>query len=277
MGKEPLIDMHTHTVFSDGTTTPEENVTEAKRRGLAGLAITDHDTGEGIARAMALADDTFMVVPGTEFSAELAGLSVHVLAYYPNFAYLPLVDELARLRHERFDRARRIVEKFNALGVAITFAAVEANANGAPIGRPHIAKAVVDIKAAKDLGDVFDRFLADDGPCYVPKYALHPVAAVALIGASGGVAVLAHPGLYGANGLTRADVAAMVEAGLMGIEATHPAHSRAQAATYREFTRFFGVSAVAGSDFHGTAKTVALGDGSTPRSVVDKLQSLANQ
>lgn len=270
--KEPLIDMHTHTVFSDGTTTPEENVVEAKRRGLAGLAITDHDTGEGIARALAYAEDTFLVVPGTEFSAELAGLSVHVLAYFPDFTYGPLVDELARLRNERFDRARRIVEKFQALDIPVTFAAVEAIANGAPIGRPHIAQAVVDVGAANDLRDVFDRYLADDGPCYVPKYALHPVEAVQLIRASGGVAVLAHPGLYGPSGLSRAEVADMVEAGLSGIEATHPAHSRAHAATYREFVRYFGVLSVGGSDFHGEAKAVTLGDASTPRSIVDTLQ-----
>lgn len=277
MVKEPRIDMHTHTVFSDGTTTPQENIAEAKRRGLAGIAITDHDTGDGIAAANAAADDKFLVVPGTEFSAELAGLSVHVLAYYPDFSYPPLVEELARLRNERFNRAQLIVEKFNALDIPITFEAVEAHAAGAPIGRPHIAQAVVDVGAASDLRDVFDRYLADDGPCYVPKYALHPVEAVTLIRASGGAAVLAHPGLYGPDGLTRTQVASMVEAGLHGIEATHPAHSRGQMAIYREFSRYFKLLAVAGSDYHGQAKDVSLGDASTPRSVVEQLQAHASR
>lgn len=265
------VDMHTHTVFSDGTTTPEQNVADAHKRGLFGIAVTDHDTGDGIARALAAAPDGFWVIPGTEFSAELDDLSVHVLAYWPDFTHKPFADELHRLRNERALRAEKIVEKFNHLDVPITFAQVETLADGAPIGRPHIAQAVVDVGAAHNLRDVFDRYLADDGPCYVPKYALHPVAAVRLIVEAGGVAVLAHPGLYGPEGLTRTHVAEMVEAGLTGIEAAHPAHTSTQYSRYQEMARYFGLVATAGSDYHGEAKQVSLGDASTRRGDVERL------
>ena len=267
------IDMHTHTVFSDGTTTPEDNVALALARGLAGLALTDHDTGAGIMRAVAAAPDDFLLLPGTEFSAELDGLSVHVLAYYPDFLFPPFADELLRLRNERQLRAVAIVEKFNALAIPITIEQVEANAAGAPIGRPHIAKAVVDCGAAVDVRDVFDRYLADDGPCYVPKYALAPVDAVTLIRAAGGAAVLAHPGLYGPDGMSKEQIAVLVDAGLAGIEATHLGHSRQQQSRYRELVRFFGVLPIAGSDFHGEAKQVSLGDATTPRNIVEQLRA----
>jgi predicted metal-dependent phosphoesterase TrpH len=275
MARRHLIDMHTHTVFSDGTTTPEDNVKDAYAKGLAGIAVTDHDTGAGIARAQAVAPDDFLIIPGTEFSAEHNGLSVHVLAYFPDFGHKPFADELNRLRNERHIRAEEIVAKFQALDIPITLEQVETIADGAPIGRPHIATAVVAVGGAKDNRDVFDRYLADDGPCYVPKYALDPASAVVLIRASGGAAVLAHPGLYGRDGMSKEQIGELVDAGLNGIEATHPAHTRADQTRYKNMARFFGLPCVAGSDYHGAAKDLALGDASTERAIVEALQIAA--
>ncbi len=267
-------DLHTHTVVSDGTTTPEENVQLALDAGLGGIAVTDHDTMDGVERARAAADGTGLeIIPGTEFSAELDGASVHVLGFWTDPAYAPLADEMDRLRNERYRRAEQIVEKFNAMDVPVTFARVQELAGDAPIGRPHIARAVEETGAA-EYREVFDRWLADGGPAYVPKHAVSPVEAVKLLMASGGVAVLAHPGLYGRDdaGLDRETIEAMAAAGMIGIEADHPDHSDADRELYNRIARDLGLIVTAGSDFHGESKNQRLGDATAARSVIEALR-----
>jgi 3',5'-nucleoside bisphosphate phosphatase len=270
-------DLHTHTTFSDGTTTPEENVREALALGLDGIGITDHDTTAPFERALAAADDTELeVVLGTEFSAEHDGRSVHVLGFWIDPGFAPLIDELDRLRDERRDRASRIVERFQALDVPVRFERVLELAGNAPIGRPHIAKAVVETGAVSSTREVFDRYLADGGPAYVEKHAVSPVRAVELLVAACGVPVLAHPGLYGARdgheGIDDELVEAMVGAGLAGIEADHPDHTDAHRTRYRDLAPGLGLAVTAGSDFHGEAKTNRLGSATTPREVVERLR-----
>jgi 3',5'-nucleoside bisphosphate phosphatase len=270
-------DLHTHTMFSDGTTTPEENVREALALGLDGIGITDHDTTAPFERAVAAADGTGLeVVLGTEFSAEHDGRSVHVLGFWIDPGFAPLIDELDRLRDERRDRAARIVERFQALDVPVRFERVLELAGNAPIGRPHIAKAVVETGAVSSTREVFDRYLADGGPAYVEKHAVSPVRAVELLVAACGVPVLAHPGLYGVRdgqeGIDDELVEAMVSAGLAGIEADHPDHTDAHRTRYRDLALGLGLAVTAGSDFHGDAKTNRLGSATTPREVVERLR-----
>ncbi len=270
-------DLHTHSVFSDGTTTPQDNVRQAVELGLDGLGITDHDTTDGFADAMRAADGTDLeLVLGTEFSAEHLGLSVHVLGFWIDPGYATLSDELARLRDERTDRARRIVERFNALDIAVGFDRVVELAAGAPIGRPHIAQAVVETGAAATTREVFDRYLADGGPANVQKHAVSPVRAVELLVAAGGVAILAHPGLYGGrddtDGIEVALIEQMVEVGLAGIEADHPDHTPAHVTRYRDVARALRLEVTAGSDYHGEVKTNRLGSATTPREVVERLR-----
>ena len=271
-------DLHTHTVFSDGTTTPEENVRDAVELGLEGLAVTDHDTTAPIERARAAADGTGLeIIGGTEFSAELDGRSVHVLGYWVDPSDAPLQREMDRLRNERERRAEAIVERFHALGVEVSMDRVRELAGEAPFGRPHIAQAVVECGAAASTREVFDTWLADDGPAYVPKHAVDPVAAVRLLVAAGGVAVLAHPGLYGSSredgevGITAETIEAMTAAGLVGIEADHPDHTDGQREHYRGLARALGLEVTAGSDYHGEAKTNLLGSATTSREVVERL------
>jgi 3',5'-nucleoside bisphosphate phosphatase len=271
-------DLHTHTIFSDGTTTPEENVEAARDRGLEGLGVTDHDTTEPFERARAAADGTGLeLVLGTEFSAELDGSSVHVLGYWIDPGFGPLADELERLRDEREHRARAIVERFRALGVPITFERVVELAAGAPIGRPHIAEAVIEVGAACDQREVFDTWLADGGPAFVEKHAVSPERAVELLVASGGVTVLAHPGLFGTRGATggidEEVVERMVAAGLAGLEADHPDHTEEQRQRYRDVAAGLRIEVTGGSDYHGSSKPNQLGDATTPRDVVERLRS----
>jgi 3',5'-nucleoside bisphosphate phosphatase len=271
-------DLHTHTTFSDGTTTPEENVRDALTIGLDGLGVTDHDTTAGYERARAAADGTSLeLVLGTEFSAELDGRSVHLLGFWIDPGFAPLADELDRLRNEREHRARAIVDRFHGLGIEVAFERVVELAGGAPIGRPHIARAVVDTGAASELREVFDTWLADGGPAYVEKHAVSPERAVELLVASGGVAVLAHPGLFGARdgvgGIGAEVIERLVAVGLAGIEAAHPDHTDEQRDHYRDLAAALGLEVTAGSDYHGEAKSNPLGCATTPRAVVERLRS----
>jgi 3',5'-nucleoside bisphosphate phosphatase len=272
-------DLHTHSLRSDGHHTPREVVEMARGAGLAGVALTDHDTGDGLAEAIEAGDEFGVeVVPGTEFSAELDGRSVHVLAYWHDHREPVLAAELDRLRDARTDRARRIVERFNALDVPITFERVVEIAAGAPVGRPHLAQAVVEIGACRDEREVFDRYLADGGPADAPKHAVDPVRAVELLRGAGGVVVVAHPALFGARDgqdeLPVATLEAMVEAGLGGIEAEHPAHSRPAVERWTALARRYGMLVTAGSDHHGGENPAVVGSAVTGRATVERLRSL---
>lgn len=271
-------DLHAHSVCSDGHDTPERIVEMASAAGLAGIALTDHDTGEGIARAVAVGEDRGVeVVPGTEFSAEHGGRSVHVLGYWVDFADAPLARELDRLRNERDDRARAIVAKFNDLGIAVGLDRVRELAGGAPIGRPHIAQAVVETGACRDERQVFDEYLADGGPAYVVKHAVDPVAAVTLLRGAGARVVLAHPGLFGArDGEQRVPievVADMRDAGMLGIEADHLGHSSAEQQHWRDVAKRLGLAVTGGSDHHGGERVGTVGAASTSRATVEHLRS----
>jgi predicted metal-dependent phosphoesterase TrpH len=272
----PGYDLHTHTVLSDGTTTPEDNVRAAVELGLQGLGVTDHDTTAPFERAFAAADGTGLeIVPGTEFSAELDATSVHVLGYWVDPFDQPLQTEMDRLRNERFHRAAAIVERFADLGIEIAFERVQAIAGEAPIGRPHIAKAVIESGAATEPREVFDRWLHDGGPAYVPKYAVDPVRAVELIRGAGGVAVVAHPGLYGRDDAGLADdvIEQMAAAGMAGIEADHPDHDEDDRRRYGELARALGLVVTSGSDFHGERKALQLGQATTSRERLEALRA----
>lgn len=270
-------DLHTHSVCSDGATTIAHNVQRAIDLGLEGLGVTDHDTTAGFADARSAAEGSDLdLVLGTEFSAEHDGLSVHVLGYWIDPGYEPLISELDRLRDERTDRARRIVERFVELGIGISFDRVRQIAGAAPIGRPHIAQAVVEAGGASDIREVFDRYLADGGPAYVPKHAVDPIRAVELLVAAGGVAVLAHPGLYGRRdgevGVATDLIEAMAQAGLAGIEANHPDHRPEHTRLYTDLAVGLGLAITAGSDHHGEGELDRLGTTTTPREVVEGLR-----
>ncbi len=278
MTGDQRFDLHAHSVCSDGHDEPESLVAMAAEAGLAGLALTDHDTGEGIARALeAGAERGIEIVPGTEFSAELDGRSVHVLGYWVDFTHDALARELARLRGERDERARAIVARFNALGIDVRYERVTELAGGAPIGRPHIAAAVVETGACRDERQVFDDYLSDDGPAYVPKHAVHPVRAVELLRAAGGQVVLAHPGLFGSrdgsDSVPIGLVADMRDAGMRGIEADHPDHAAAEQEHWRAVAGRLGLAITGGSDHHGGERASHIGAAVTGRATVEHLRS----
>ena len=267
------IDLHTHSTASDGTNTITENVALARERGLAGIAITDHDTTAGYAEAAAAAEGTgLLIVPGIEFSAEYDGASLHVLAYWVDPADPALVEELRRLTDTRFRRGELMVEKLQALGYDISFERVRAIAGDDLIARPHIAQAMVEAGIVPTEKEAFDRFISDDGVAYVPKHALDPMDALRLIGAAGGVCVLAHPAMWKGNGAVPDDlIEGMAAAGMGGLEVDHPDHAEAQRAHYRTLAGRLDLVPTGASDCHGARYGYRLGSETTPVELVDEL------
>ncbi len=249
----PGIDLHTHSNRSDGTFAPAEVVRRAAELGLEVVALTDHDTTEGLAEAEAAGVELGVeVVPGVELSAEHDGTSVHVLAYWPDVGDPELQAELRRLRDERFRRGELIVERLRELGLPVSFERVREIAGGGNIVRPHIAQAMVEAGVVATEREAFDRYLADGGPAHVPKHALDPVEAVRLILAAGGVCALAHPGMWGDQGEVPEElIERMAAAGMQGLEVEHTDHSPEQRERYRRLADRLGLIPTGGSDCHG--------------------------
>jgi 3',5'-nucleoside bisphosphate phosphatase len=273
----PGIDLHTHSVESDGTNSVAENVALALERGLEGIAITDHDTTAGYAEATAAASGTDLaIVPGIEFSAEHDGASLHVLAYWADPTDPALVEELRRLTDTRFRRGELMVEKLRALGYDISFERVRAIAGDDLIARPHIAQAMVEAGIVSQEREAFDRFISDGGIAYVPKHALAPLDALALIRAAGGVCVLAHPAMWKGNGSVPDElIERMADGGMVGVEVDHPDHDDEQRRHYGELARSLGLVATGASDCHGARYDYRLGQETTPRELVEELRRRA--
>jgi predicted metal-dependent phosphoesterase TrpH len=275
----PGIDLHAHSSLSDGTFTPEELVALAAERRLTGLALTDHDTTDGLGRAeAAAARHGLELVPGVEFSAMYEGSSIHVLCYWMDPAHEELQAELRRLRDDRFRRGERMVEKLQGLGYPISFERVRQISGGGNIVRPHVAQALVEAGVVATERDAFtEELIADGGKADVPKHALHPLDALDLIRRSGGACVLAHPGMWGHQQATPDElIEAMAERGMAGLEVDHPDHAPDQRARYRAMALRLGLVPTGASDCHGTRfDPVRLGTFTTDPARVAELRERA--
>ena len=248
------IDLHTHSNRSDGTFEPAEMVRLAAERALDVVALTDHDTTDGLAEALATGSVVGVeVVPGVEFSAEFDGNSVHVLCYWMDTQDAALQLELGRLREDRFRRGELMVGKLQDLGLPVAFQRVRAIAGDATIVRPHIAQAMVEAGVVATEKEAFERYIGDGGPAHVAKHALDPVNAVALIDGAGGVCALAHPGMWGDQSSVPVElIERMAAAGMRGLEVDHPDHPPEMRERYRTVAGELGLIATGGSDCHGT-------------------------
>jgi predicted metal-dependent phosphoesterase TrpH len=250
----PRIDLHTHSNRSDGTFEPAEVVRLAAERALDVVALTDHDTTDGLAEALATGSVVGVeVVPGVEFSAEFEGNSVHVLCYWMDPQDAALQLELRRLREDRFRRGELMVGKLQELGLPVAFQRVRAIAGDATIVRPHIAQAMVEAGVVATEKEAFERYIGDGGPAHVAKHALDPLDAVALIDGAGGVCALAHPGMWGDQSSVPVElIERMAAAGMRGLEVDHPDHTPEMRERYRSLAGELGLIATGGSDCHGT-------------------------
>jgi 3',5'-nucleoside bisphosphate phosphatase len=243
------IDFHLHSTASDGTNPPEAVVLAARNAGLVALALTDHDTVDGIPEARAAAANAGLeLVPGVELSAYEGTDEIHILGLH--LVELDAMREaLAVFRSSRRERAEGIVRLLNGLGVRITFEDVLAVAKDAAIGRPHIARAMVENGWAMDLRDAFDRYLGAGRPAYLDKRRITIPEAIELIHRTGGIAVLAHPG----PDATHERVERLAAMALDGVEVIHPSHSADDRARLLSLTKHLNLVPSGGSDSHGGA------------------------
>jgi predicted metal-dependent phosphoesterase TrpH len=271
------VDLHTHTTASDGMLAPRELVRAAVRRGVRVLAITDHDSTDGLPEAVeeAARHPPLTMVPGLEINCDVPGAEIHVLGYYMDHEAGWFQDFLRAQRAERVARVHRIAARLAELGMPIDPAEVFAIVKEGSAGRPHVAQVMVRRGYVGSVREAFDRWLHASGPANVPRERLTPVDAVAVIRRAGGVPVFAHPGLADRDEL----VPELVAAGLMGIETYYAEHSAAQTAHYRDLCRRHGLIATGGSDYHGerSGRTTPLGHPPVPMSVYDDLRDAAQK
>jgi hypothetical protein len=263
-------DLHLHTNFSDGTFSPEELVLHAQKNSLACIALTDHDTVEGCARAaIACAAAQIEFIPGTELTAEHADTEVHILGFFLDTQNEKLLAEIAKFQAVRQNRIHEMAARINELGVPLKAEDVFALANCKSPGRPHVARALVKAGLVKNLDEAFERFLKKGRPAWVPKSKISALEAIELIHQAGGLAVMAHPGLNRTDEI----IPSLVKAGMDGIECFHTKHSTAMSERYLMIAEKYHLLVTGGSDCHGFSKNKPLiGTVKLPYEHVEKLK-----
>jgi 3',5'-nucleoside bisphosphate phosphatase len=251
------VDLHAHTIASDGALSPSQLVRKAVAHGVRVLAITDHDSTEGVAeaRAEATRHPGLTIVPGLEINCDVPGGEMHVLGYFPltpdeaspTYEAAWLQEFLRDQRAERVARVHRIAARLAELGVPIDPAEVFALVKEGSPGRPHVAQVMVKRGHVRSVREAFDKYLHANGPANVPRARLTPADAIRVIRRGGGVPVLAHPGLAERDEM----IPDLVAAGLMGIEVYYLEHSPRQVSAYLDLCRAYDLVATGGSDYHG--------------------------
>lgn len=278
-----MIDLHSHSTASDGSLTPRELVERASKQGVNALAITDHDTLDGLEEAIQAGRDyNVEIVPGLEISAEFPVGTMHILGYYISRQDQQLLDNLAMLRNGRDERNPKIVTKLRELGLDITLEEVERVAGGDVVGRPHFARVLIDKGYVQSANEAFERFLAKGAPAYMEKVRLEPHLAIETIHRAGGVAVLAHPYQLRSKSADELDkvIASLKEMGLDGMEVIYSRHTANQVEEYHNLARRYSLLVTGGSDFHGVTKPdievgIGLGSLSVPPELLDHVKSCA--
>jgi predicted metal-dependent phosphoesterase TrpH len=244
-------DLHTHSTYSDGVLTPRQLLELAYRRGVRVLALTDHDTTDGIPEALEAARHypDLLLIPGIEMSTDVPGNEVHVLGYFIDWQDEEFQRELARLRDSRYVRARRMVERLAQLGAPVSWERVLEIAGDGAIGRPHIAQALVEAGHVRDVNEAFQRYLSRNGPAYVERERMSATEVVRLIGSVGGLAALAHPREL-MDQLDRL-LPELKAAGLIGMEVYYQDYTPDEIETLRSWAERFSLLPLGGSDYHG--------------------------
>ena len=245
-----MIDLHSHTLHSDGDRSPAQLLAEAKAAGIQVLSVTDHDTVSGIAECRAASEaQGIRLVPGIELSCELHGREVHVLGHFLDETWPALAELAAGMMGERRERMERMVVLANRHGfTGVTMERVIARSGGDNLGRPHLARVLVDCGHAQSIKDAFDQFLHTGGPLWVDRRRLSIAEAVELVHGAGGTASVAHPG---ANAISRQELGTMADLGLDAVEAWHPEHPPNQAEAFQRWAAEMKLLVTAGSDYHG--------------------------
>jgi len=271
-------DLHLHTTASDGRLTPQELVRKAVELKLDVIAITDHDSVEGVPPALEAAQSftQLMVIPGVEINTDVPKGEVHILGYFLNYRNPELNRTLGELRNSRYERGKKMVAKLVELGINIDWRRVEELAGKGSIGRPHIAQAMLEQGYVSSLREAFTKYIGRNGPAYVEREKLTPIEAVKVVLEADGLPVLAHP----------ADIEPLEpfllqlkKAGIIGIEIYYDGYDSKTIARLKRFARKLDLIACGGSDFHGLDEYIGADIGSVnlPRESVEQLISLSKQ
>jgi predicted metal-dependent phosphoesterase TrpH len=267
------VDLHTHSLRSDGALTPAQLVQRAAARGVRIQALSDHDTLAGVAEAVAEGDRLGVrIIPATELNTESEWGDVHVLAYFVDPDDAPFEEKMKWLRENRGRRIELMIENLDRLGYPVSLARVQEIAQGGSLGRPHLAQALFEAGHVPTYDSAFDTLIAKESPAYVSRVGLAPIEAVELVRAHGGVPSLAHPGTA-----VRLDelLPQLVKAGLAGIECYYGSHTPAWTAYCLGLAARSGLIPTGGSDFHGRGDHGAdLGGVFVPPENVDALEAL---
>jgi len=244
------VDLHIHSTASDGGLTPEEVVRLATKKGLSVIAITDHDSVDGIAAALAAAEPfpSLRVIPGVEINTDIPNGEVHILGYFIDHENEELRHALETLRHSREIRARKMIAKLGELGIDVEWQRVQKLAGGGSVGRPHLAQAMFEQGYVSSLQEAFTKYIGRRGPAYAERERLSPAEAVKLVVRAGGLAVIAHPADI--DSLEKL-VAELKGVGLVGVEAYYNGYGRKTIHWLVHLANKYGLLTSGGSDFHG--------------------------
>jgi len=263
------VDLHVHTTASDGSDAPEEIVRKAMDKGLEAVAITDHDTTNGIVAAIEAARGTgFEVIPGIEINTDYGEQEVHILGYYVQTSVPEFLDGVRKLAKARARRIAAMVEKLRQVGIRLPLEEVYAIAGTGAVGRLHLAQVLVNREVVATVHEAFQKYLGRGRPGYVPRARFSPVQAVRLIQTGRGVPVLAHPGTIGTDDV----IWSLLPCGLQGLEVYHPEHTKDQVRRYLTLAKRLGLIVTGGSDYHRPGYHADLGEVTVPYRVVSVLR-----
>jgi 3',5'-nucleoside bisphosphate phosphatase len=272
------VDLHTHSTASDGLDSPTELLHKAKEVGLHVLALTDHDSTDGLEEAAATAQQLDIdFIPGIELNTDVKGGEVHVLGYFIEYKRPAFQAILKVLRDARVRRGQRMVELLNEEGIHISWEHVREVAQGA-VGRPHVAKALLDAGYVKSIGEAFDKYIGNGSPAYVPRYKLAPEDAVHLIASANGLPVIAHPiELPGLEEL-RNWLPGLCKAGMVGLETYYGPYGKQEEQELHALADEYGLIPTGGTDYHGPGiHPTPLGGRYVPYEAVERLKAEATK
>ncbi len=265
------IDLHMHSTYSDGLNTPSELVGFALEKRLGAISLTDHDCLDGVNEAMETGRAAGIeVLSGVELSCEYSGRDLHILGYGVDPDNGGFQEMLRKFRETRHNRGLKMIEKLNALGLAVDPEDVVRKSGEGALGRPHIAAVLVERGIVATAGEAFEKYIAEGGPAYVPKYKMTPAEAIRHIRIAGGLAFIAHPGIFLEN---QDELEALLAEGFDGIEVQHPKHTPDIARRLGAIANERGFLTSGGSDFHGfTGRDMPVGALDIPYAVLTAIK-----
>jgi len=278
------VDLHIHTTASDGVMSPSEVVRYAKSKGLQAIAITDHDTIDGVSEGLEEGKKIGLeVIPAIEISVQYDHGSMHLLGYFIDIHHPLLNEKLRELQKARAERNPRMIERLNQLGIPITYEEVLKASGGGQVGRPHFAQVLVEKRYVSSFQEAFERYLKKGAPAYVDKFRFTPQEAIKFITEADGVAVLGHPNTLGLNGPIELEqlIMNLIREGLKGIEVYYPEHSPSETVQYKSMAERYGLVITGGTDYHGIEKNgvdigIGRGDMRLSYSMVEALRKARN-